>query len=82
MTGCETAMSSIVSALRWLAYNLAPPLCPECSGFLTPVLRRTALEIGAALPHTDPRRLLRSDWLCCEDCDYAVALDISAERPR
>lgn len=75
-------MAPLISALRWLAYNLAPPLCPECAGLLSPVLRRTAREIGAALPHTDPRRDLRSDWLCCEDCDYAVALDIRDERAR
>lgn len=68
------------SAFRWLAYNLAPGICPECSGLLSPVLRRTPVQIGATLAQTDPRRELRSDWLCCEDCDYAVALDIDDER--
>ncbi len=70
----------LLSAFRWVAYNLAPSLCPECSGLLSPILRRTAVEIGAALAHTDERRFIRSDWLCCEDCDYAIALDIHDQK--
>lgn len=71
---------SIRSALRWLVYNLAPAICPECSGLLSPVIGKTPAEIGATLAAADPRRTLRSDWLCCEDYTYAVALDIPAFR--
>lgn len=74
-------MAHLISLLRWFGYNLAPASCPDCSGFLTLVMRRTAVEIGAMLPPADERRTLRSDWLCCEDCDYAMALDIREARP-
>lgn len=66
----------LVSALRWLCYNLLPSRCPECSGLLGLVLRRSAAQIGAVLRKGDPRAERPSDWLCCEDCTYAVALDL------
>jgi len=69
----------LITAVRWLAYNLAPAFCPDCAGLLTFVARRTAREVGAWLPRGDSRHDQRSDWLCCEDCDYAAALDLLDE---
>ena len=71
----------IRSALRWVSYNLAPQSCPECTGLLSVVLRRTPTEVGAVLRRGDPRTTQPSDWLCCEDCRYAVALDLPSWRP-
>lgn len=72
-------MSALISAFRWIAFNLAPSVCPSCAGWLTPVLRRTPVEIGAHMPKGDGRGHTRSDWLVCEDCDYALALDLADE---
>lgn len=74
------SMAALISALRWIAYNFAPSICPDCAGWLSPVLRRTPVELGAQMPMGDPRCHTPSDWLCCEDCDYAVALDFFDER--
>ena len=70
----------LVSAFRWLAYNLAPGRCPECGALLSPVVRKTARQVGALLPPDHPELDTPSDWLCCEDCDYAVALDLPDDR--
>lgn len=69
----------LVSAFRWFAYNLAPGSCPDCSGLLVPVVRKTARQVGAMLPQGYPYLDTQGDWLCCEDCDYALALDLPAD---
>lgn len=66
----------LLSLARWLVHNLLPTTCPECGALLTPVLRRSPVQIGAVLRPGDPRRGRTSDWLCCEQCDYARALDL------
>jgi hypothetical protein len=70
----------LLAAVRWFIYTLLPSLCPECGGLLTPILRRSAIQIGAVLRPGDPRRHLRSDWLCCESCDFVRSLDLHDER--
>jgi hypothetical protein len=64
------------SFARWLRHNLLPSTCPECGALLTPVLRRSAAELGALLRPGDPRAGRLSDWLCCEECSYLRALDL------
>lgn len=67
----------ILSAFRWIAYNLAPGVCPDCGALLSPSIRKSARQLGAMLPMNHPDLDTKSDWLCCEDCDYAVALDLT-----
>jgi hypothetical protein len=68
----------LLSAFRWIAYNLAPGVCPDCGGLLSPVLHKSARQVGAILPPDYPDFDTPGDWLCCEDCDYALALDLPA----
>lgn len=70
----------LVSAWRWIAYNLAPGICPDCGSLLSPMIRRTARQLGAMLPPCHPGLDTLNDWLCCEECDYAVALDTDVSR--
>jgi hypothetical protein len=69
-----------VSAVRWFVYNLAPGVCPDCGALLSPALGKTARQLGAMLPLNHPDLDRKSDWLCCEECDYAVALDLIDDR--
>lgn len=68
-----------LSGVRWLVYTLFPARCTECGALMSPVLHRTAEELGVKIHAQDPRAAVRSDWLCCEQCPYAVSFDLLAE---